>query len=202
MIQFKWKGILFEVGFWFVFSITYLLCIQKSTIFQYAVLFSILHECGHLFCYFLFKKPPQKITFSLFGMTIIPDTNIKYSYREECLLAFFGPLVNLLCMLFFSLLYVFKKSLNALTIAFVNFWIFTFNMLPIFALDGGRILQYALLEHIENERVVFNTLQISSFFFILLIFLFGFFIFLRSKYNYSLLFLSLYFILHLYKKSR
>ncbi len=61
----------------------------------------------------------------------------KLSYRQELLVSLAGPMVN--ALLFFAAL-----ETNP-TFALTNFGLFCYNMLPLYPLDGGRMLRAFLL---------------------------------------------------------
>lgn len=91
------------------------------------LLFSVLHEAGHIIALYFFKAPPYRIVFSFFGI------GLKYENRlsppQEAIMTAAGPFVNLL-------LYLFLHDE-------VNLFLLFINLFPAFPLDGGRILKCA-----------------------------------------------------------
>ncbi len=194
------KGIHVRVTFWFSFCICYLLCIARNEILFYAVLFSLLHECGHLLVCLYCKAKPKEICFSILGMTMVEGNDEKISYREERFIALGGPLVNLLFLVGFLGCFLFTERETYLTLLIINGFIFLFNSLPIFSLDGGRVLLFTLLLHIKEAEHAYKIEKIVSLIFIILLLWIGFFVLFKTKYNVSLLLLSFYLLLVLYKK--
>ena len=94
-MRFAVKGTQIELGFWFAFVVCFLLTCSDNTVIQLTVLFSLLHECGHLLSDCLFGVRPQAIQFGLFGMTIVRAADLRLSYRQEICTALAGPAVNL-----------------------------------------------------------------------------------------------------------
>lgn len=89
------------------------------------LLFSMCHEAGHLIALILCGARADSLTFSYYGLAL------KYSSAlprlRELIVIAAGPLVNLI------LYCVFRDD--------VNFVLFVLNMLPVYPLDGGRILR-------------------------------------------------------------
>ena len=79
---------------------------------------------------------------------------------KKTIIAFAGPLVNLIFIISF-LLYGKEKLFNIRTdtLIYANILIFLFNMIPIYPLDGGRILKN--LSHIFFGKM--NSLKITFF---------------------------------------
>lgn len=91
------------------------------------------HEAGHLVCLRILGARIYGIRLSCCGAIICTDV---LPYGKEFLAAASGPFVNfvlfLLCM----------RS-NPLT-SLVSFCLFTYNLLPLYPLDGGRMVRAAL----------------------------------------------------------
>lgn len=100
-----------------------------------------LHEAAHLTALALFRRPVLGLTLSAGGAKIVTEA---LTLRQEALSAAAGPLVNLLS--------------GALTLrcvpAFsaVSLGLAAVNLLPLYPLDGGRILRAALLSRLPPER--------------------------------------------------
>lgn len=100
-----------------------------------------LHEAAHLTALALFRRPVRGLTLSAGGAKIETEA---LTLRQEALSAAAGPLVNLLS--------------GALTLrcvpAFsaVSLGLAAVNLLPLYPLDGGRILRAALLSRLPPER--------------------------------------------------
>lgn len=200
-MQITVRGVKFTFSFWFAVLLCFLLTCTDNTVLLFAVLFSLLHECGHLLCIFVFQEKPQKIEFGLFGMRIVRADDIRLNYRQEIVTALAGPVVNLFFFLFFSVVYLlFGKSDIAFTCCFVNMYIFLFNAMPVFSLDGGRAFWAFLCRRTDNPETLQKIQKAVSFFCILVVMGFGFFVLLRSRYNFTLLLLAIYLMITLFVK--
>ncbi len=155
--------------------------IEGSFMPLWVLLFSLLHEGGHLLAIrFLgggirsFQGGGQG-----FGIGIRA-----LSYRAEFWAAFAGPLTSLalalLCL-----------ACNQGIFFYINLSLGLMNLLPIYPLDGGRMLRAILTEtlplHLQQP-----ILQGIGLFFILPLLALAFWQFLASGYNISLLFICFY----------
>lgn len=116
-------------------------------------LFSVTaHEAGHLLALSLLRVRVHKLRLTFSGAVLVTEP---MRYSQEIAAAAAGPAVNAL------LLAVFAKE-EPLT-AFVNLLLLSYNLLPFYPLDGGRILR-ALLRLLLSanaaevtERIVCGT---------------------------------------------
>ncbi|MDE7261936.1 MAG: site-2 protease family protein [Oscillospiraceae bacterium] len=98
-----------------------------------AVLSALAHETGHLLALGLAGARVERIRLTAFGAEIQADTRY-LPYPREILCTLAGPAVNL------ALAVVFARLLGDDLAAGVNLVLGVFNLLPVPALDGGRIL--------------------------------------------------------------
>ena len=127
----------------FAFLIIFLLTKQIET-YSILMLLAFIHECGHLLAGLLLKLKPKKLEINPFGLAIIFEefgSKNKEFELKKVLIAVAGPLTNLIIIL---ILCSFNLHINVVTkeiLVYANILIIAFNILPIYPLDGGRIVR-------------------------------------------------------------
>lgn len=110
---------------------------------QFLIIFFliIIHEFGHLLVAKLFKWKIDKIKIYIFGGCVKFNESLNKPIYEEFLILIAGPLFQMLGFLFLTFLYneglIFYK--DYLVIKSYNYTLLSFNLLPIYPLDGGKI---------------------------------------------------------------
>lgn len=122
------------------------------------LIFCFIHEFGHLCMGMLLGMIPEKIEFNPFGLSISFKTNKLFQNKKSfeiknILIAFAGPATNLLLIVIIFMMNL-DENIKA-TLLYINILIGIFNLLPIFPLDGGRILKSFL--HIYFSEEIVNT---------------------------------------------
>lgn len=128
-----------KASFLFFAAAAYFLSDEMCKNYLCAIVFSSLHETGHIAALVHFHSPPTALTLGAVGIRIDKKA-LSMSYREECVAALCGPAVNLLFAVIFFIL---KEKYSIFEIPFaVNLGLFVINMLPVKILDGGRFLYF------------------------------------------------------------
>lgn len=172
-MSFTIGGVKVTIRFFF-FAFLALLSITAGTqIILSSVLFSLLHECGHLAALFWFDCKPEEIRLGAFGMQIRRRAGIRMSYCQEMLVLLSGPGVNLICAGIFSLLGAGVSSGFYILVA-VNLILAGFNLLPVTGTDGGEAVYCALARWMQEKNahricmgisfVIFSLLYLWVFF--------------------------------------
>lgn len=129
------------------------------------------HECGHILMIKLFSGKIMMIKLNAFGGKVdFKIRNIKF--YQEVLINLGGVMVNLLIVFFSSNIPVYAKTIKA-----YNELLIFFNLLPIFPLDGYRIMG-TLFDIFFHPSISFYYSSVVSF--LSLIILFIAFIYLES----------------------
>lgn len=145
---------------------------KQIEIYALIMIFAIIHELGHLVAGILMGMKPEKIELMPFGLSVSFKINInEYNKKikkgnnletKKILIALAGPLTNLIMILITYRLKI--DIIKSMLIIYTNFLIMIFNLLPIYPLDGGRILKGIL--HIsfgkrKSEKYINNISKIT-----------------------------------------
>ncbi len=147
---------------------------------------SLLHECGHLAVMVTRRTLPHRVAVGIFGMRMEKQADMTLPLRDEFWIAVGGPVVNLLCG---ALLFGLQREYAAA----IHFVVAMLNLLPVFPLDGGVMLQCVLHRFLPSYTadIVLRVLSLCIVFPLGVI---GFLVLIRSGYNASLLAVDLYLI--------
>ena len=146
---------------------------------------ALLHELGHLFVMYLLRQPPRGINLVPFGIRIVKSGSVA-SYGKEALVYLAGPAVNLLC----AGILLFTSNIVP-RLALVHLVLGLFNLLPIGALDGGRLFS-CLMHWLGGPRFARLAVRVLSIMLILPIAAGAFFLVANGQGNITLIITSLY----------
>lgn len=167
-LELKVFGVTVKLEFTFLLTIAFVLSAGFDDA-LFVILFSALHELGHLAVLYLCGGKADRLTFAFYGFGLSYSSKLSRSREAVVLLA--GPAANLLLWLFLR--------------DPVNLILFVLNILPVFPLDGGRILRLYCPEKL--------FILISSIFLALLLLL-SFYLLVAYK-VFTLLFIVLYLVI-------
>ncbi len=185
------KGCKLYVSFWLVAFLALASALDKSGYVFCAVLASFIHESGHIVAMAIKNRLPNNVKIGLFNVSIIDKLSFSRNYAQDIFILLAGSLFNFIITILFFILFIFYKSELIVFLMGANFFIGIFNLLPIYALDGGSIL-FLLLNIKLNQEKSIMIVKITSFIILLPISFIGFLILLQSYYNISLLLISCY----------
>lgn len=113
-------------------------------LFVLSTLVAIEHELAHAFAAARLGYKLNKIVLLPFGAVI--DGDMRGTFKDEIIVALWGPLCNLLTALFFASIWWFEPTMYAFTDTayFSSLSIALVNLIPAYPLDGGRVLQCSL----------------------------------------------------------
>lgn len=134
----------------FLFAIIFYLT-KQIHIYVLLMLFAFFHEMGHLLCGIIMGLKPKALKIMPLGLSvefkILPEEYNKKIAKANRLeirkmwIALAGPLTNVIIIAFTML---FKNDIDKLLyqeIIYSNLLIIMFNLLPIYPLDGARIVK-------------------------------------------------------------
>lgn len=127
-MKFYVNGVMIKIEYSFVLIISFFLLIENYSM-MYVLLFSALHEMGHLLLLYIMGGKADKITIAYYGIGLKHSS--KLTVTGEILFLLGGILVN-------ALFVVLNLQRN------INLSLLMINALPIYPLDGGRVLKLML----------------------------------------------------------
>lgn len=187
----KFKETKIHVSFFFGLTVALMGIFDKTGNVFLCLVSGIIHEAGHLSVLLLSHEKPKDIYVTPFGMKIERQEENVINPFIEILCAFAGPLVNLISYL------IFKES----RFSEINLTIGLFNLLPCTPLDGNKILENFLKLKFPQEITDKISLIISCIT-VFPVAIIGFIILFKSRYNFSLLFISFYIIFFIALKKK
>ena len=119
-----------------IFALTH-----QIEIYAWIMLFAFIHELGHMIAGLFLNLKPKALSFMPFGISITFET---YEYKKlieikKILIAIAGPITNLIICIIIIFLNI-NNQIKELII-YSNILIALFNLIPLYPLDGGRILK-------------------------------------------------------------
>jgi Zn-dependent protease len=135
----------------------------------------LLHELGHSVIALRYKIPVRRITLFIFG-GVAQIAAEPPSAKSEFYIAIAGPVVSLALAVFFQVLKPAVAAAEPLWglakyLAFINFALVLFNLIPGFPLDGGRVFRAIVWAVTKNlRRATLIAANVGRFFGFLFIF--------------------------------
>ena len=159
------------------------LVVTHSYVSLAAFVAAFIHEIGHLIAARACGIRIKELKLDIFGAVMTPEQSIS-SYRSEAILAFAGPLFNILSVVFIALIGVDRGNVLSLFIT-ASMFLGILNLLPIESFDGGRIL-YCLLASMISLDFANNICNVLSFLVALSLWIFSVYLLLRLGSSLSL----------------
>lgn len=154
-----------------------LFCITSQIeIYLILLFFAIVHEIGHLIVGLFLGFKPKEIQINIAGVRIEFKPKIEeYNKRvlkgsslslKRAIIAMAGPITNFLIIAILQVISIinhkFMLSNMGINVVYANFLIGIFNLIPIYPLDGGRILKEVLYIFKGLKKSYIYTYEISK----------------------------------------
>lgn len=178
------KGKKIEVSVYFAAILTVMLALSPNGNAASGFICCLLHEAGHLLCMKATGHNVRGVSFGVYGMRIDAGPCVVMSAKKEAIIAVGGPVVN-------TLLACFGMAFRSKKIVFINIALAVLNLLPIEPTDGYTVIHSLLSLRFEREKIE-AALRIVSAAFLFLLYCFGFMVFFKSGYNFSVLAVAFY----------
>ena len=146
---------------------------NQIKIYAMIMVFAIIHEFGHLFAGILLGMKPSKIEIKPFGVSMDFDITRKdYHIKigkgnlleiKKIFVALAGPITNVFIMIILMLYPIFNfKESDKMIMIFSNITLIIFNILPMYPLDGGRILK-SMIYIVKGKHIAEKYIYIISY---------------------------------------
>ena len=151
----------FRIDLKILFFLALFFLTGQLKVYLIVMLFALLHEIAHLLVGIILKFKPKQIEMMPFGFWIDLEPK-KDDYKRKIIksnitelkyifVALAGPLFNLIMVILFEKLNI-EKTIKDLII-YSNFFLFILNLIPIYPLDGGRILR-SILRIFQGKKLL------------------------------------------------
>lgn len=130
---------------------------NQIRIYLIIMLFCFIHEIGHIIAGLILKMKPEKLEIMPFGLSssFYIDFNDKNFNIKEIFVVLAGPLTSLALVILCR--YINLISITTQEAVYSNILILIFNLIPIYPLDGGRIIKRILqikFGSIKSEKLI------------------------------------------------
>lgn len=167
-----------KIHIYLILMAAYMFAIGKIEMFAYYYLFVLMHELSHILVALILKVDVKEIELLPIGINAKYENKI--SLIRELIISFSGPIASII----FSI--IFENE----TFVFMNICIAIFNLIPIYPLDGGRIVQ-STLKMIFGEYIGKKLSYTITKFFLIVLSLVSLFLAAYAQ-NYYFIILTIY----------
>lgn len=142
---------------------------NQIEIYILVMFFSIIHELGHIIMGLILKMKIEMLDIMPCGLCVSFKVNDNDLYNKidnknililkKTIIAFAGPFVSICLIILYSNMEISLKNQNVI---YSNMLITIFNLIPIYPLDGGRIIKGILHIKFGSTQSIYLTNKISN----------------------------------------
>lgn len=139
--------------------------ILTGAILDFILLFSIvfIHEMGHFWTARHFNWRVEKLEIWLFGGAVVSEEHHTRPFKEQAAVVLAGPLQHLwIYLLLYGIAMGAGPHPFITTALFYNTLILCFNLLPVWPLDGGKLIFYFFCRMYSFQKSLKRTLLFSA----------------------------------------
>jgi len=156
-----------------IFALIALFYLTKQIeIYALFMIFAFIHELAHLLCGILLGLKPQSLKIMPMGLCVEfrtkpEDYNKKIKKSnllsiKKLIIATAGPVLNLIIAIIFTTQNIHIFNISSEHIIYTNLLLAIFNLMPIYPLDGGRILKNFIRIYWGQQKAIKYTNTISN----------------------------------------
>ena len=145
----------------FIFILIFIIT-RQIWIYSILMLFAFLHEMGHIIAGIILGFKPVMLEIMPFGLSVAFEGKIdNYNKKigktslltlKKLIIAISGPLTNLFLVFIFLNIKINNINIGREELIYSNIILCFFNLIPIYPLDGGRILKCIFKFLFGNEK--------------------------------------------------
>ena len=136
----------------FIFILFIFILLGRFRIISYFMLLICIHELGHILLGLYFKWKIDKIIILPFGCLTKFNVDINTRLIEEFIVSISGVIFQ------YTFYLIISRYITYYYFSYINYFLIVFNLIPIYPLDGSKILSVLLNKNIS----FYNSLYISS----------------------------------------
>lgn len=155
----------------FIFIIIFYIT-KQIEIYALLMIFALIHEFGHIIAGLILGYKPKSLHIMPFGISVdfnirIQDYNKKIGKGnllnlKKIFIAIAGPLTNIIVILICCIWNINFARIDSTYIIYANLILGIFNLLPIYPLDGGRILKEIITFFYGRKEALIIINKISN----------------------------------------
>ena len=188
-MKIKFFGTNIYISFLFAATVSFMLATDRTGLMLPTLFAVLIHEAGHLFCMWAADCAPKEIRLVPASVQIVEG--FPRSEGRKIAVIISGPLANVAVAGSLFINYYLGGSQVSLKFALLNAVLAAFNLLPVYGLDGGRLL-CAILCRRKDLYTALRTVRIITGAASAAVFIFGVILFARGKLNISVFITAIY----------